>query len=228
MTPVFDNTPYIALIADIIDSKEIDNRSLAQKKLEASLNALNERDSADIASNFTITLGDEFQGLLHGGANVMRMIEQIEWDMYQVRFRFGIGIGEITTDINHESAIGSDGPAYYRAREAIEALKKNKRKKQSGEADIRIEAGEANQHSVVLLNSILSLMTVIKYSWSDRQREIIWAMMKSGESQTETARCMGITQPSVQKNLANGNYYAYRRAMKTIETALKEVGKGDV
>lgn len=40
--------------------------------------------------------------------------------LYPVELRFGIGIGEITTEINTEMALGADGPGYYKAREAIE------------------------------------------------------------------------------------------------------------
>ena len=42
-----------------------------------------------------------------------------------MKLRFGIGVGEISTVINPEMALGADGPGYYNARKAIEDLKYN-------------------------------------------------------------------------------------------------------
>ena len=47
-----------------------------------------------------ITLGDEFQGLLKNGSAAVFIIDKIEREMYPIKFRFGLGVGEITTDIN--------------------------------------------------------------------------------------------------------------------------------
>ena len=55
---------YFAVIGDIIDSKKINNRYQDQKTLETCLNDLNNEYQAVLVSKFSITLGDEFQGLL--------------------------------------------------------------------------------------------------------------------------------------------------------------------
>lgn len=92
------------------------------------LNQLNTEYSFDISAKFTITLGDEFQGLLHNCTNLLHITETIQREMYPVKLRFGIGVGEITTDINPELAIGADGPSYYYARKAIHELRNNEKK----------------------------------------------------------------------------------------------------
>jgi hypothetical protein len=130
--------PYIAIIADIKDSKKIINRNEVQKKLKKVLKEINEKYRNDISSKFTITLGDEFQGLLCNGVNTMNIIAEIERRMFPTLIRFGIGIGEITTDINKEMSIGADGSAYYMARSAVEYLKSGEKKKQTNTADIRM------------------------------------------------------------------------------------------
>ncbi|MGB4438298.1 MAG: SatD family protein, partial [Sedimentibacter sp.] len=56
--------PYIAIIGDIVNSKKIDNRNDVQIKLKSLLKRIDEKYTDDIASDFMITLGDEFQGLL--------------------------------------------------------------------------------------------------------------------------------------------------------------------
>ncbi len=224
----FHFNPYIAIIGDIKDSKKIISRDEVQEKLKKALNDINNKHHEHIASKFTITLGDEFQGLLNNGKNIMAIITEIEMKMYPLRIRFGIGIGQIITEINHEMAIGADGPGYYKAREAVEYIKQNEKRKQASEADVRLEIEGERQETVDLINTILSLMTTIKHSWSERQRQTIWDMLEHQDSQSNAAQRLGIRQSSVQKNLANGNYYTYKEAINTVEKAFGEIRRNDV
>lgn len=224
----FENDPYIAVIGDIRQSKQIENRSEVQKKLKLVLEGVNEEYDKEISSKFIITLGDEFQGLLCSGENIMRIITEIEMKMYPVRIRFGVGVGAITTAVNKEMSIGADGPGYYKARSAIEFLKENEKKKQTNTANVRLETEGNNQAITTMINTILTLLTVIKDSWSDRQREIIWDMLQYQDSQIDVAKRFGIKQPAVQKSLSKGKYYAYKDALDTIDIALMEIRRKDV
>lgn len=223
-----NNNSYIAVIGDIRNSKKIENRSEVQKKLKHVLERINEKYYSDISSKFMITLGDEFQGLLCNGSNTMEILSEIERKMYPVKIRFGVGIGAITTDVNSEMSIGADGPGYYKAREAIEKLKESEKKKQTNASDIRFEIESDNQSITTLINTVLTLITVIKDSWSDRQREIIWDMLEHKDSQVDAAKRLKIQQPAVQKSLSKGKYYAYKDAIDTIRKALSEIRREDV
>ncbi|MDD3751457.1 MAG: SatD family protein [Tissierellia bacterium] len=222
------NDTYIAVIGDIKESKKIENRSEVQKKLKQVLEEINENYANDISSKFIITLGDEFQGLLCNGSNTMDIIFEVEKEMHPVKIRFGIGVGTITTDVNKEMSIGADGPAYYKARNAIEVIKDNENKKQTNAADIRIGVEGDNQTITIMINTILLLLTVIKQSWSDRQREIIWDMLKHQDSQVNVAKRFKIKQPAVQKSLSKGKYYAYKDSLDTIERVLAEIRRENV
>ena len=224
----FSDNPYVAIIGDMKESKKIDNRSETQKKLKQVLAEINQKYKPEISAKFIITLGDEFQGLLNRGANTMNIVSEIERKMFPIKIRFGIGIGRITTDINEEMAIGADGPGYYFARDAIDYLKKNEKKKQAIAADIRFEVDCDNQATAIMLNTIVALMTAIKESWSDRQREIIWDMIEHQDSQTDVANRLKIQQPAVQKSFSLGKYYAYKNAVDTIGDVLGEIRRDDV
>lgn len=228
---IFKDKPFVAIIGDIKESKKIENRNEVQKKLRQVLTEINEKYDNDIYSRFIITLGDEFQGLLCNGANTMNIISEIERKMYPVKIRFGVGAGAITTDISREMSIGADGPAYYKARNALETLKDNEKKKQKNASAIGFEADGHNRHNngtEIMINTILSLLTAIKDSWSDRQREIIWDMQEHNDSQVDTAGRLKIKQPAVQKSLSKGKYYAYKDALDTVGKALSEIGEQDV
>lgn len=221
----FDFNPYIAIIGDIKHSKELEDRKNIQIKLNSVLNRVNEKYELVISAKFMITLGDEFQGLLCSGDRVLEIIEEIKREMYPVEMRFGVGVGQITTEINAEMAIGADGPGYYKAREAIETLKHSEQKSKTQAADIRIGI-ENDEHSIaIMLNTIFSLITVIQNNWSRRQREIAWAFEECGGSQLECARRLNVSQSSVQRSLMNGNYYAYKDAKETVNTVLREIGE---
>ena len=216
---------YIAIIGDIKNSRKIDNRKEVQTKLNGVLDEINQTYCEEIAAGFLITLGDEFQGLLLNGKSVMKMIQKIEKSMYPIELRYGIGIGTITTDINAEMALGADGPAFYKARNAIDCLKANENKKCTALSDIRIESEDGSFHQNLLLNTIFELLKSVKDQWTDRQREIIWDMLEHQNGQNHAAERLGIWQPTVQKGLAKGNYYIYKNAVENIEKVLGEIYK---
>ena len=228
MFHMHENGWYFAIIGDIKNSRKIQDRKSVQDKLNYVLAMVNQRYASSIAAKFMITLGDEFQGLLEQGEYIVDIIEMIQMEMYPVQVRFGIGVGEITTDINAEMAIGADGPGFYMAREAIEELKRNEQKSKKHASDIAIGVNQCEQQKRDLMNTVFSLLSVIKGAWTDRQREIIWEYEKSHSSQAECAERLLIGQSSVQRSLAGSNYYAYREAKETLRKVLKEIGEKDV
>ncbi|HHV12735.1 MAG TPA: hypothetical protein GXX75_20900 [Clostridiales bacterium] len=224
----FNFNPYIAIIGDIKASKKSTDRKEIQIRLNDVLREINLKYKKDIASNFTITLGDEFQGLLNQGTNVMNIIFDIEKKMFPTKLRFGIGVGEITTDINPEISIGSDGPAYYKARESVIFLKEVERRRKTAISSIRIELDSENRMASELMNTILSLTEVIKNSWTDRQREVIWDMMEYQDGQVNVANRLKVSQPAIQRCLTGGKYYAYKEAVDTITRTLSGIRREDV
>lgn len=214
---------FAAVIGDIKDSRHLENRKEVQVHLQEILDRLNEKYKDHIVSKFLITLGDEFQGLLSGGEHILDMVNEIRMEMYPVRLRFGIGFGQITTDIKSEMALGADGPGYYRAREAVELLKEREKKNRPVLAEICLRLDEKDQEKEVLLNTVFDLMYVVESGWTERQRETIWDMLLYGDGQQNTARRLSISQPTVQKALAAGSYYTYENALKNAAKILGDI-----
>lgn len=218
---------YFAIISDIKVSKSLSERDEVQKKLKRILKYVNEVYRNDIAAKFLITLGDEFQGLLANPDCLLEIIKYIQTEMYPVKLRFGIGIGEIYTEINPEAAIGADGPAYYAARRMIEDIHEQEKKIKKQAADIQISFYDKEILEITEINTLLSLMKIIEDNWSEKQRYTIWDMIANGGSQEECAKRMGTTQSTVARRLADGNYIVYEKTKITIKRAidaLKDVG----
>ncbi len=153
---------YIAMIGDIKDSRKIKNRRQVQERLNTVLKSVNETYCTEISANFIIMLGDEFQGLLKTGENVLDIVKYIQNEMYPVKLRIGIGIGEISTNFYNETAIGADGPAYYAAREVVEQLHEQEKKLKKQAADIQISIYGVNKFEITEINTLLALIKIIE------------------------------------------------------------------
>ena len=100
---------YYALIGDIIESRQLANRAQQQEALSQVLDNLNDRYQAHLASRFSLTLGDEFQGLVKVGAPIFQIIDQLRLALPDLNLRFGLGLGEILTSINQPLVWGLMG-----------------------------------------------------------------------------------------------------------------------
>lgn len=212
---------YCAVIGDIINSKTLERRVEIQKELKKVLEEINNEYDASIASKFTITLGDEFQGLLKEPNNLMDIIEKIKLNLYPIRIRFGIGVGNIITEINKEASIGADGPAYYNARKMIDEIRKAEKSKRKIDTDIKM-LSEADPICMNddLINVVFSLCLYIESKWTNRQHEVIIDFIKYKDNQRKAADRLGVKQSTVQRLLKNSGVYKYLHAKAVIQDAI--------
>lgn len=214
--------PYTAMVGDMVRSKTLQDRKAVQEKLNAVLCGINVKYAGDIASKFMITLGDEFQGLLRSGTHAAEIAERIEREMHPVKIRFGIGVGEIATDINASMPLGADGSAYYNAREMINELKATEKRKMESKLNMKI-AIEDHPDISELINAVFSLNTALKAKWTDRQREIINAYLQNSRTQSEVAKELSINQSTVQKALSSSDFYTYQGAVDAVTKVLSGI-----
>lgn len=108
-----------ALIGDVVGSRRSPDRVGLQRDLIGVLEEVSRRDGSALA----VTLGDEFQGRYP----TLQAAVSASWHLHLgtasfARLRIGIGWGAITVDPGEDSPFGQDGPAWWRARDAIESL----------------------------------------------------------------------------------------------------------
>lgn len=217
-----DKRLYLVIIADIIGSRKIEDRKAVQVKLEKTLDQINKSYRQAIASKFIITLGDEFQGVLRDGSVVMEIVSTIQREMYPTLFRFGIGVGTISIELQADTSLGSDGAAFHLARDMVKEVKAHEGKRAGSKNNMLIGI-ESHQSTVALLNSILKLASALQGNWTERQREVIATLEKYPGTQTEIAKRLGIVQSSVQKSLASSNFPLYKEAIDTVAKTLTAI-----
>ncbi|MBP2622463.1 SatD family protein [Streptococcus oricebi] len=205
---------YIALIGDIIDSKKIADRGQAQEKLLSLMDELNQKYQNWLVSPFTVTTGDEFQALLKPNEALFEMIDYLSLAFEPYQIRFGIGLGQMSTQINPKQSIGSDGPAYWRAREAINQIHA---KNDYGSNHLAVCLPD--QATSQLVNSILAAASFIKGKWTQAQTEILASLLDQGIyrekfSNKEVASLLGVSPSALNKRVKASGLKIYLRSKK--------------
>lgn len=184
----------IALIADIVQSREIKDRDKFQQRLQNQLQTINKRNK-NLLSPYTLTLGDEFQAVYSKADNLFNDIWAIMSGLYPHKARFALGVGTLATPVNPKRAIGMDGPAFHFARNGISDLK---------ETSYLIKiAGEQIPH-LTLLNNCLYLMSQSTANWSANRFQVLNGLL-AGWSRKKIAGQLGISTVAVYKNINKGS-----------------------
>lgn len=208
--------PVLVIIADMVASRHASDRNALQQSLQRVLAELNQQQP--LLSPYTITLGDEFQAVLADAQQVFQQCAIIQAALYPVRVRFSLAIGDISTEINRQQALGMDGPAFYAARDGIELLRKNR-----GLYHVSGLPGE----SAALANASLQLLSHNVNKWK-QHRHTIMAALGQGHKVKQIAEQLGISDKAVYKSISTGaveyNLEIFRQLAILINQALKVDG----
>ncbi|CAM4078741.1 DNA-binding protein [Streptococcus penaeicida] len=213
---------YLALIGDLIQSKQLANRNQAQEQFHQVLEKINQQYENCLVSNLSLTLGDEFQGLFTLEAPIFQIIDQINHEMADFSIRFGLGLGDILTAINPQISIGADGPAYWKAREAINYIHQ---KNDYGHTQIAIRTGQEPEEDI--LNSLLSAGEAIKSSWRASQLDVFHALIEANYfdeqfDQGEIAKRLNLSPSALSKRLKSSNIKVYLRTRQSALQLIQE------
>lgn len=221
---------YFAFIGDIVASRRLEDRDGVQRRLRAALDGINGDFAGSVAARFLITLGDEFQGLMHvsdSNTNVLAAAMRIIDELHPVRIRVAVGMGEMSTRIFQEGAIGADGEAFHNARRCIEQLNLSHRRA-AGASPLRICT--ANPADDERINIPLMLCEAIRRGWTDRQTQIAVrfidaALRGEAVTQNEVAGELGITQGTVNVSLAASSCAEYIKGLRFAARELDALAK---
>lgn len=112
---------YVSLIMDIEKSRmysTIDRNEL-QEFLLVCVDKLNKLFERNMKFEVTFSAGDELQGLFYDVTSAFMYFRLLEMFIKPVKIRAGIGVGNLTVEVEKGSSTMQDGPVYYYAKEAI-------------------------------------------------------------------------------------------------------------
>lgn len=194
----------ICVIGDIVESRKIVQRRQIQSDLNRVLRKLS--SSKKLLSPYTITLGDEFQAVYEDADGLFSDFLLIHYAIFPVRVRFSVGVGKLTTPVNHKTAIGMDGPAFHVARDGVKDLRR------SGSL---LRIGFAEKSSDSWINPTLDLISHVSTNWK-RSRFLVLQRLLQGDDAKVIARKANLAKSAVYKNIKAG-------ALNTITALFSEV-----
>lgn len=191
----------IAVIADIVGSRRLQDRAAAQQQLDDTIARVEERHPLALQP-LRPTVGDEQQGVYARLEDALVSLLLVQLALPEgVEFRFGVGIGEARSVSSAHREL-SDGTAWYAARDAIESVQERQR----GMPGIRTwivgapGQDEVMPSAIAVYNAYLLLRDDIVTQMNARARRLTLGRLE-GLSQQDLAAQEQITQPSVSKAL---------------------------
>ena len=116
--PLMKPTACVALLGDLVASREAPDRSALHRHLLQAIRSANA--GPQILDPLRVTAGDEFQGVFASVGAALAATFTLRAALHPAQARFGLGIGSVQI-IDAETNV-QDGSAWWAARSAIEAV----------------------------------------------------------------------------------------------------------
>ncbi len=190
------------LTADLIASRRDRNRAASQDRLEGALRHVNRALAESIAVPFTVTLGDEWQGLLATPAAALEADFLFRHLLHPLPVASGVGAGGVSTPLRERTAL-MDGPCFHRAREAL------------GRAKARRDPATVLASGDPLLDDAVNALCLLLHGlagrWTEKQFRSLDAYLTHG-TEAAAARAVGVTQPTLHQSLDRSQAKLYLEA----------------
>lgn len=198
----------IALVADIVGSRKIQERIAFDEQLVGCLTDLSDHNP-HILSPYTL-IGDEVQAVFSSAASLFTDAVTILSTIHPVKMRFSYGVGTLIKPINPKQAIEMDGPAFYRARDGVNDLKET--------GYLFTVVGE-EVPQVDLVREALSLVSHEMQEWNENRLRTL-VMRQGNVPVKEIAEKLGISDKAVYKTIDAGALEVIMHLFDEIEGAL--------
>lgn len=204
----------VALLADLVASREATDRTALHERVKSALAAANA--ALRPLDDLRVTVGDEFQG-------VFATLGEALFASYLVRLglgpdddvRFGIGRGHV--EVIDRDANVQDGTAWWVARTAIEDVE---RRAKGAHRVLRTGLASAPESPAIRteLRVAVEAIDALIGSMTDHDRTILSCLLTGG-SQADAAERLGISRSAVSQRASRSSIAVVADAI----TALKEL-----
>jgi len=190
----------VAVIADIVGSRGLDDRAAAQRALDEAI--LRVDADLPLARRALLPIvGDELQGVYDSTADAMASLLLLRLALPDgIECRYGIGVGTLGEVPSRAGAL-AEGPAWWAARDAIEIVHALQSRSIPGARTWIVAAAGADAASARLSNAYLLARDQLVSDMTARTRRLVYGRLQ-GRTQAELARSERITQSAVSQALA--------------------------
>lgn len=202
----------VAVIADIVSSRELADRGAAQQQVLRAFQRADARVRADVPAYGAV--GDEFQavfGSVEGAVIATTVVALSLTDGLDLRF--GIGVGEDRVVDASATVPIRDGSAWWRAREAIDQVKQTQRSGRSRATTGFVHDGDSDERAI---RGLLLLRDHIVGSMRPRDKRIALAGLDE-VPQVRTAEAEGIRQSAVSQSWHRSGASAIVEMLRQLE-----------
>lgn len=212
----------VAVTADIIGSRQLDDRVEAQRAFDTTI-ARVDADLPLATQRLQPTVGDEQQGVyptLDAAIASLLLLRLALPD--GVEFRFGIGIGAVRRIPSDSSPDGiPDGPGWWAARNAIEHVQTLQQRAAPGARSWIVAHSSADRPTAEVrwANAYLLARDELIGAMSERTRRLTYGRCL-GRTQRELAAQEGITQSAVSQGLATAGAAAVVEGFRLLDVSV--------
>ena len=212
-------TTGIVVLCDVRGSRSLPDRPAFLDRLESALEDVNEASDA-LLGTFELQAGlDEFAGVVRPGRAAPILLRLWE-DLHPVEVRFAVVHGlldvipETPANDDCPGAAGFDGPAFHRADDLLDGLRR-------GERLVEIRAGGSGREDR-LLTALGDLLYGQILAWTERQVEVVRTYRRLGTQQAAAAE-LGVSQSTVSRALSAVDYRRTRAAGQVFVESLDAI-----
>ncbi len=202
--------PFVAVIGDILGSRQLRDRAGVQRRLRSALEQINAWVATEgLAAAFRLTAGDEFQGLLTRPELIVDITRRLADALPELRIIFGVGRGELTTELYPD--VGSlDGPCFHLAREALDTAR---------EDDVWLRARGFGPPFDATTSALFRLLDIVRRDWTEKQAR--YAREARTRLQKDVAAMFDVSPSVVSESLKAASFQAVLEAEEAARSLLK-------
>lgn len=208
---------YFIVMGDVVKSRTYNGEDLIRHFRDI-VNSCNQELSDCILSPYTITLGDEFQGVaksLHCSVQSVFYLEEATLrEQLPFRLRYVIHFGEIVTEINPAIAYEMVGPGLTRARELLAAKRRGRP---------RFLVDRPDQYLATQLNRLFGVIASLTQEWDIEDSRLIYDMLASDDNNA-IANKYGKDRSQIYKRRRTLHISAY----KALKAVILDMSQGEV
>ena len=206
------------IMGDIVGSRKSVNPKRLHHSFNLIIEEINREYKSHIKSPLTITLGDEFQGLVTSLTMGFKIAAQARMNLLcqNIESRMVVGHAQIETQVNPKKAWNMMGPGLSEAREILN---------DKDDFNCYRFSLPSNRELSLLLNGLGRTLTNVETHWTSTQLKYVARVLNSEEPKNTIAKELKISENTLFKVLRSGEFQFYIQQKYTIEEVLALLDK---